>query len=93
MQVIVYIFILYNTPKRLQRMLLWLKKYNRNVKYCLGKEMFNKLSHAFLKEKAPSNSSSEYQIFQLRQEAQLYKEIEDINPVDYVTLNEEGLKW
>ena len=74
-------------------MLLGLQKYNLNVKYRPGKEMYiaDMLSCAFLKDQASSNSLSEYQIFQLKQETQLYREIEEIDPANYVRLSEKGL--
>ena len=71
-------------------MLLRLQKYNVNVKYRPGKEMYiaDMLSCAFLKDKASPNSLSEYQIFQLKQKTQLYREIEEIDPANYVRLSE-----
>jgi len=37
------------------------------------------------------NSTSNYQIFYIRQEAKLYKEIEDIDPAEYVRVSEGGI--
>ena len=38
-----------------------------------------------------TGSLSEYQVFQLKQETQLYRKIEDIDPANYVRLREKGL--
>ena len=83
---------IYNAPKRLQRMLLRLQKYNLQVRYQPGKEMYiaDMLSRAYLNEQVPK-ADSDYAIFQLQQEAQLYKEIEQINPAEHVRLSEKGL--
>ena len=84
---------IYNAPKRLQRMLLRLQKYTLTVWYCPGgHKMYiaDMLSWAYLQEQAPT-SVSNYQIFQLHQEARLYKEIEDIDAAMHVRLSERGL--
>ena len=83
---------IYNAPKRLQRMLLRLQKYSLKVTYCPGKEMYiaDMLSRAYLKE-TTSKSTSDYQIFNLKQEAKLYKEIQDIDPAEHVRVSERGL--
>ena len=83
---------IFNAPKRLQRMLLRLQKYTLTVQYCPGKEMYiaDMLSRAYLHEK-PSTSKTDYQLFQLSQEAQVYKEIEEIDPAKHVLLSLQGL--
>ena len=83
---------IYNAPKRLQRMLLRLQKYALKVQYCPGKEMYvaDMLSRAYLHEE-PSTSNTDYQLFQLSQEAQVYKEIEEIDPAKHVRLSVQGL--
>ena len=48
------------------------------------------LSWAYLHEK-PSTSKTDYQLFQLSQEAQVYKEIEEIDPAKHVQLSLQGL--
>ena len=48
------------------------------------------LSHAYLHDQAPI-SNGDYQIFQLKQDTQLYKEIEEIDPAKHVRLSEDGL--
>lgn len=48
------------------------------------------LSRAYLHEK-PSTSKTDYQLFQLSQEAQVYKEIEEIDPAKHVRLSLQGL--
>ena len=83
---------IFNAPKRLQRMLLRLQKYNLQVKYCPGKEMYiaDMLSRAYLNEQVP-NAANEYEIFYRKEEVQLYKEIEQINPAEHVRLSEKGV--
>ena len=49
------------------------------------------LSHAYLHEE-PSTSKGDYQLFQLSQEAQVYKEIEEIDPAKHVWLSVQGLE-
>ena len=83
---------IYNAPKRLQRMLLRLQKYSLKVQYCPGKEMYiaDMLSRAYLQEKCNA-STSDFQIFSLRQEIKLYKDIEEIDPAQHVRLSKKGL--
>jgi len=73
-------------------MLLRLQKYSLKVQYCPVKEMYiaDMLSRAYLHEQTPT-SKGEFQIFQLQQEAQLYKENEEINPAKHVRFSEDGL--
>jgi len=80
---------IFNAPKRLQRML---QKYNLQVKYHPGKEMYiaEMLRHAYLNEQVP-NAANEYEIFYRKEEVQLYKEIEQINPAEHVRLSEKGV--
>ena len=83
---------IYNAPKRLQRMLLRLQKYALKLCYCPGKEMYvaDMLSRAYLHEQ-PSREE-DYQLFQMSQEAQVYKEIEEIDPAKHVRLSAQGLE-
>jgi len=83
---------IYNAPKHLQRMLLRLQKYTLQVQYCPGKEMFiaEMLSRAYLHEKCNA-SINDFQIFSLRQETRLHKDIEEINPVQHVRFSKKGL--
>ena len=83
---------IYNAPKQLQRMLLRLQKYTLTVQYCPGRKMYiaDMLSRAYSQEKTPK-FKTEYQIFQLQPEVQLYKEIEEVNPALHVRLSEDGL--
>ncbi|XP_060734892.1 uncharacterized protein K02A2.6-like [Tachysurus vachellii] len=71
---------LLNTPKRLQRMLLRLQRYDIEVKYIPGKDMLlaDTLSRSYLPEHA-SESSVE-------------REIESINMVQHVNIAEERLQ-
>ena len=82
---------LHSAPKRLQRMLLRLQKYNLHVKYLAGSQMYiaDMLSRAYLKaDNSQHESIPEYQIFQLSQEQLLFQEIADINQLDYMRLSE-----
>ena len=84
--------LIYDAPKRLQRMLLRLQKYFLKVQYCPDKEMFiaDMLIHVYLNEKCDA-STSDFQIFSIRQESRLYKDIEDIDPAQHVWLSKTGL--
>ena len=67
-----------NAPKRLQWMLPRLQKYIRTEFLVLSRTENNIadiLSHAYLQEQSPTNKT-DYQIYQLHQEAQLYEEID-----------------
>ena len=57
-------------------MLLQLHKYTLNVQYCPGTQMYitDMLSCAYLQVQSSAHKT-DYQIFQLNQEAKLYKEI------------------
>ena len=82
---------LHSAPKRLQRMLLRLQKFNLHVKYLPGSQMYiaDMLSRAYLRvDHSKDENVPEYQIFQLSQEQQLFQEIADINQVDYMRLSE-----
>ena len=82
---------LHSAPKRLQRMLLRLQKYNLHVKYLPGPQMYiaDMLSRAYLQADGSQNESIPgYQIFQLSQEQLLFQEIADINQLDYMRLSE-----
>ena len=82
---------LHSAPKRLQRMLLRLQKYNLYVKYLPGSQMYiaDMLSRAYLQaDHSQHGNIPEYQIFQLSQEQLLFQEIADINQVDYMRLSE-----
>ena len=72
-------------PKRLQRMLLRLQKYNIKVEYLQGSKMYiaDMLSRAFLKGE-PNQKTPEYEIFQLKEENALFKGIECINQANHV---------
>ena len=73
-------------------MLLRLQKYTLKVKYCPVKQMYiaDMLSRAYLQVQSPARKT-DHQIFQLNQEAKLYKEIEEIDPAKHVRLSENGL--
>ena len=73
-------------------MLLRLQKYALKLCYCPGKKMYvaDMLSRAYLHEQ-PSREE-DYQLVQMSQEAQVYKEIEEIDPAKHVRLSAQGLE-
>ncbi len=79
---------LLSAPKRLQRMLLRTQKYDYEVEYKKGKEMYlaDTLSRAYLQETTGRESEKE-EIFQ----TELEKEIETINMIENVAVTEECL--
>ena len=82
---------IHSAPKRLQRMLLRLQRYNLNVTYLPGSQMYiaDMLSRAYLQvDRTQCKRTPEYQIFQFKQEQQLFEEIASINQVDYMRLSE-----
>ena len=80
---------IHKAPKRLQRMLLRLQKYNLSVQYLPGSQMYiaDMLSRASLKS-TDKSCLSDYQMFQLRQEEQLQSEIEVINQSSYLCMKD-----
>ena len=81
----------YNATKRLQRMLMRLQKYHLKVQYCPGSKMFiaDMLSRAYLVDSTPKPEEN-FQLFQLQQEKQLYKDIEQLLSLyaaDYINPN------
>ena len=82
---------IHSAPKRLQRMLLRLQRYNLNVTYLPCSQMYiaDMLSRGYLQvDRTQCKRTPEYQIFQLKQEQQLFEEIASINQVDYMRLSE-----
>ena len=79
---------LFNAPKTLQRMLLRLQIYNLKVEHLPGSKMCiaDMLSWAYLK-KPTTGTVSEYQIFQLKHEEQVFKDIKAINQVKYLQVS------
>ena len=79
-------------PKRLQRMLLRLQKYQLKVYYKKGNEMViaDTLSRAMLPARKKSEIS-ESQIFTVVAENRIRKEIEQVNPTDYLCVSEQRL--
>jgi len=80
---------IFNAPKRLQRMILRLQKYNLVVKYCPGSQMYiaDMLSRAYLTDQGHKDITP-YQIFQIEHEETVRTEIEAINFTDYLKLSE-----
>ena len=77
-------------PKRLQRMLLRLQKYNLLVEYLPGAQMYiaDMLSRAYVKsDTTHSDNVENYQVFQLHKQQQLYEEIATINQMDYICMS------
>ena len=83
---------IHQAPKRLQRMMLRLQKYNLDIQYQPGPEMFiaDCLSRNFLKTKVNSETSA-YQIFKIEREDKLFQEIADINQVEYLNAKEDTI--
>ena len=82
---------IHSAPKRLQRMLLRLQRYNVNVTYLPGSQMYiaDMLSRAYVQVgRTQCKRTPEYQIFHLKQEQPLFEEIVSINQVDYMHLSE-----
>lgn len=71
---------LLSAPKRLQRMLMRLQKYDFIINYVPGKEMLlaDALSRAYLED--------------IAQEGSVEKEIESVNMIQYLPISEERLK-
>ena len=80
---------IFSAPKRLQRMILRLQKYNLEVKYCPGTQMYiaDMLSRAFLKEQQYKEITP-YQIFRLQHEEAVFRAIEEINFAEYLRVSE-----
>ena len=75
---------LLNAPSRLQRMLLRLQRYNLEVKYKPGSQMYvaDHLSRAYLKQ-TRDQPHDDFQVFAL--------ELDEINPLDTVKITSERL--
>ena len=82
------------SPKRLQRMLLRLQKFNLNVTYQKGEHMYisDTLSRACLPYEAELTDSSDYIIFKLQQEQLLYEEIAVINHSEHTFVTDSRLE-
>lgn len=86
-------------PKRLQRMRLRLQKFNINVKYKKGKEMYiaDLLSRAIQEEtktKGQGNGKAEddVNIFCIEKEDGIFKEIQEINMTDHINVTKKRLE-
>ena len=83
---------LLSAPKRLQRMLLHLQKYNLKIAYKPGKELFiaDTLSRAFI----PNEQTPEAKIcdvYAVQQEEYLIRAIEEIDMVEFLPITTERL--
>ena len=78
---------LVSAPKRLQRMLLRLQKYDINIQYKIGKHMYlaDTLSRAHLPEKGGSNNDR-------NEVLTLDQEVEQINMCDYLPISDPKVK-
>ena len=77
-----------NAPKRLQRMILRLQKYNLVVKYCPGSQMHiaDMLSRAYLKDRRHrDNTLSD---FPTEESVLADSEIETVNFAEYLRVSE-----
>jgi len=83
---------IHQAPKRLQRMMLRLQKYNLDIQYLPGPQMYiaDCLSRNYLKTTQHDDKST-YQIFQLQREEKLFEEIEQINQIDYINAKKETM--
>ena len=83
---------LLSAPKRLQRMLLQLQKYNLTLVYKPGKELFiaDTLSRAYLPDDTASEKMNS-DVFAVKQEEYLIKSIEEINMVEFLPITAERL--
>ena len=79
-------------PKRLQRMRLRLQKYNLDIQYLPGPQMYiaDCLSRNFVKTSTTSKTPT-YQIFKIERETKLYEEIEQIRQVDHINCKAETI--
>ena len=84
---------LLQAPKQLQRMLLRIQKYPLNVSYKRGAEMYiaDLLSRASLPLEKTQCDTKEYQIFNLREETSFREELENIEPVEYISVSRQRL--
>ena len=81
-------------PKRLQRMLLRLQKYNLNVTYKRGAEMYiaDMLSRTSLPETEASSRTQEYEVFNIRREAKVTRKIEAVNHTEFLRVSDQRLR-
>ena len=85
---------LLTAPRRLQSMLLRLQKYNLNVTYKRGKEMYlaDTLSRAALPQMPTSDATPGDQIFNICGQTEFEEEIESINQTDFLKVTDSRLK-
>ncbi len=80
---------IHKAPKRLQRMMLRLQRYQVKVEYRRGADMHiaDWLSRAYLPTQNQENIP-EYQVFRIQQEQHLYEEIEAVNQMEYLRVTD-----
>lgn len=85
---------LLSAPQRLQRMLLRLQKYNLNVTYQKGTEMYiaDTLSRAALTQKAQGNVTPAEQVFQIEQQTPFEQFLESINHAEFLRVTDDRLR-
>ena len=83
---------LLSAPRRLQRMLLQLQKYNLKLVYKPGKELFiaDTLSRAFLSSDT-TQEKMKSEVLAVRQEEYLIKSVEEIDMVEFLPITAERL--
>ena len=88
----IFIKPLLSAPKRLQRMLLHLQKYNLKIVYKPGKELFiaDTLSRAFIPNEQTSEGKT-CDVYAVEQEEYLIKAIEEIDMVEFLPITTERL--
>ena len=86
---------LLSAPRRLQRMLLKLQKYNLDIRYKKGKEMYlaDTLSRASLSQTENGSSKMKTeQIFHVSQQTKAEKEVEGVNQTSFLKVTADRLK-
>lgn len=81
-------------PKRLQRMILALQRYDITVVFKKGKDMHiaDILSRSHLAEKTVETQEKREQIYSVEEKEKIFKEIECINVVQEIELEDENIK-
>ena len=86
---------LLTAPKRLQRMLLRLQRFNLVVIYKKGPEMYiaDLLSRAVAtKQESKTSTSFEDEVYRLKKEKEIFNEVEKINMVEFLPLTESRVR-
>ena len=91
---IIFRKLLLSAPQRLQRMLLRLQKYNLNVTYQKGTEMYiaDTLSRAALVQADKRSVTPVEQIFQIGQQTPFEQFLENINHTEFLRVTDDRLR-